>query len=202
VTINNVVVTGSLCSPAAIGSLAPGASASWSCTFNSAPGSYTNSVSATGDAGRPCDGTVTSDRATATCTIATCGEGCTPGYWRNHTGRWDSPSDPIAAAAGFTTSTDFYTFFGLTPGVCGLPTSLTMGQAITLGGGGPFKLARHGIAGLLNYAAGLNYTVPGTSITNATELRQAIIDAYNSCTFEPLATQIAAGNETGTCPLN
>jgi hypothetical protein len=203
VAIDNVVVNGSLCSPAAIGTLAPGASAAWSCNFLGPVGPNTNTVTASGNPASPCSGTTTSDPASATCTIEVCGEGCTPGYWRNHTSRWDSPSDPIAAAAGFTTSTSFWTFFNLAPGTCGLPTNLTMGQAVQLGGGGAFKLARHGVAGLLNYAAGINYSVPGTTISSGAELRDAIRNAFlNNCTTEPLATQIAAGNEVGTCPLN
>jgi hypothetical protein len=134
--------------------------------------------------------------------VVGCGEGCTPGYWKNHTSRWDNASDPIAAAAGFTTSTSFWTFFNVPAGSCGLPTNLTMLQATQLGGGGVFKLARHGVPGLLNYAAGIAYNVPGTTISNGAQLRDAIRNALLSCTPEPLATQIAAGNEQGNCPLN
>jgi hypothetical protein len=199
VPLTNVQVNGSLCG-SSVGSLAPGQTKNWSCTVPGT-GMITNVVTATATATGACAGAVSSNTTSATCVISFC-EGCTPGYWKNHTERWDNPSDPIAQAAGFTTQTNFYTFFGIPPGTCGLPNSLTMLQAVNLGGGGAFKLARHGIPGLLNFAAGLNYGLPGTTIKTAAQLKQAITEALSACTPEPLATQIAAGNELGDCPLN
>jgi hypothetical protein len=60
-------------------------------------------------------------------------------------------------------------------------------------------LARHGVAALLNLAAGLNYPLP-LGVTNATEFRNAIRNAYLTKTFEPLATQLADANNQ-TCPF-
>jgi hypothetical protein len=60
-------------------------------------------------------------------------------------------------------------------------------------------LARHGVAALLNLAAGFNYALP-PGVTNAAELRNAIKNAYLTSTFEPLATQLANANSL-TCPL-
>jgi len=124
------------------------------------------------------------------------GEGCTPGYWKNHTSLWDEASDPVAAAAGFTTGTGFNAFFSLTPAQSGFPNSLTMLDAVNLGGGGGRKLARHGVAALLNIAAGLNYPY-----SDPTALYNAIRNAYLTSTFEPLATQLNNANNL-FCPLN
>ena len=63
------------------------------------------------------------------------GQGCTPGYWKNHTGSWQgySPSDNFDKIFGIK-------YFG----------SLTLQQAAGLGGGGFNALARHAAAALLN----------------------------------------------------
>lgn len=66
------------------------------------------------------------------------GEGCTPGYWRNHLEDW--------AAAGIDTGDDFDTTFG----VDYFDPDITMEEAVNLGGGGVRKLARHGSAALLS----------------------------------------------------
>jgi hypothetical protein len=63
------------------------------------------------------------------------GEGCTPGYWRNHLDTW--VLDPSA---------DFDTTFG----VDFFDPDITLEDAVNLGGGGIRKLARHGTAALLN----------------------------------------------------
>jgi len=133
---------------------------------------------------------------TATLIAPICGYGCTPGYWQGGSGKqtWDQTSDPIAALAGFTTTSSFYTVFGITPGTCGLPARLTMIDAITLGGGKCNKLVRHGTAGLLNAITLSGYPLP-TGIANVAALKLAIKNAINSCNCEPLASQIAANNE-------
>ncbi len=68
------------------------------------------------------------------------GEGCTPGYWRNHFEHWPP--------TGYSPGDDFDSIFGVnffTP-------DKTLGETIWLGGGGVKKLARHGTAALLNAA--------------------------------------------------
>jgi hypothetical protein len=138
--------------------------------------------------------------ASASCQVNP--EGCTPGSWKNPNGRlllWDSPTDPLAVAAGFHTGTSFHAFFGLNPSTTGLSSSLTMQGAINLGGGGAEKLARHSVAALLNVAAGLNYLFPPGTNSSAS-LIAAIQNAYNTRTYEPLASQLDAGNN-GTCPI-
>lgn len=64
--------------------------------------------------------------------------GCTPGYWRNHMDDWP--------AAGISPGADFDTTFGVNY----FNPDITLAQAITLGGGGVRKIARHGTAGLLS----------------------------------------------------
>lgn len=68
------------------------------------------------------------------------GEGCTPGYWRNHLEDWPP--------TGYSPSDDFDTIFG----VDYFNPDITLGKAITLGGGGVNKVARHGTAALLSAA--------------------------------------------------
>jgi hypothetical protein len=66
------------------------------------------------------------------------GEGCTPGFWKNHLSDW--------SASGLSPSDDFDSTFGVDL----FDPDITLGQAIRLGGGGVRKLARHGTAALIN----------------------------------------------------
>jgi hypothetical protein len=70
------------------------------------------------------------------------GEGCTPGYWRNHADRW----------LGVAPDDYFDTVFGVTSG---LGASYRLGQAIWAQGGGVHALARHATAALLNAYGGV-----------------------------------------------
>lgn len=77
---------------------------------------------------------------TVTCKPPTGGQGCTPGYWKNHLEDWPptgySPADIFNAVFGVS-------YFG---------SSYDLGDAINQGGGGVRRLARHGTAALLNAA--------------------------------------------------
>jgi hypothetical protein len=74
------------------------------------------------------------------------GEGCTPGYWKNHLGSW--------AATGYATTNYFDTVFGVTY----FSPTYTLLQAINQGGGGLDVIARHGTAALLSAAhPGIDY---------------------------------------------
>jgi len=64
------------------------------------------------------------------------GEGCTPGFWKNHLELW----------VGVSPGDDFDTTFGVDL----FDPDITLGQAVRLGGGGVKKLARHGTAALVN----------------------------------------------------
>ncbi len=131
----------------------------------------------------------------SSCSVQIPSEGCTPGFWKNHPGMWDSFADPIALKAGFTTATSFNAFFALTPSQSGFPDTLTMIGALELGGGGGEKLARHGVAALLSIASGINYPY-----SDPVALRLAIRSAYLTGAFEPLATDLAAANSL-KCPF-
>ena len=127
-------------------------------------------------------------------------EGCTPGFWKNHTSVWDEVGDPVAAAAGFTTSTSFNEFFSLTEAQSGFLDAFTMEDAVNARGGGGAKLARHGVSGLLNFASGINYGVSG--VADAADLTTQITNAYVTGVFEPLASDIATANmrDHSNCP--
>ena len=68
------------------------------------------------------------------------GEGCTPGYWKNHLEDW--------LPTGYSPYDDFDTTFGVDL----FNPEITLGKAIRLGGGGVKKVARHGTAALLSAA--------------------------------------------------
>lgn len=103
------------------------------------------------------------------------GQGCTPGFWKNHLALWPAP---------YTPGTDFDTTFGtnyFTP-------DITLRTALNLGGGGVNKLARHGTAALLNAASGINYPY---TVAQVIALVQGGVGN---------ADTLAAANELG-CPL-
>jgi hypothetical protein len=66
------------------------------------------------------------------------GEGCTPGFWRNHLEDW--------GPTGLSPGDDFDTTFG----VNFFDPDKTLDDTVRLGGGGLRKVARHGTAALLN----------------------------------------------------
>ncbi len=126
-----------------------------------------------------------------------CGSGCTPGFWQGGNGKqlWDSPDDPIAIAAGFTTETQISVVLPGVAGLCDIPSSLKMIDAITLGGGNCRKLMRHGVAAILNATTLNEYPLP-PGINDVAGLKAAIIAAVtNNCGCEALATQLAANND-------
>jgi hypothetical protein len=136
--------------------------------------------------------------------VLSCGfEGCTPGFWKNHTGLWNQASDAVsqcvaAAIAGQgapysgngTTGSSFRTTFGLTTTEmfeAGLSINLTLEQAINLGGGGFQKLARHAVAALLS-SCQVNYTYSSLQVLTL------VHDAIVNLEAEPTATQLANAN--------
>ena len=107
-------------------------------------------------------------------------EGCTPGYWKNHTDRW----------TGFTPSQLYNTVFGVS-----YTSGLTLLGALNQGGGGFEALGRHSTAALLNAAHGeVDF---GLSTSQVIALVQ---QAFASGNPEPIKNQLAALNEQG-CPL-
>ena len=69
-----------------------------------------------------------------------CGEGCTPGYWKNHLDSWPP--------TGYAPSDDFDTTFG----VDYFDPDISLEQAVNRRGGKVNRLARHGTAALLSAA--------------------------------------------------
>lgn len=68
------------------------------------------------------------------------GEGCTPGYWKNHLEDWPP--------TGYSPNDDFDTTFGVDL----FSRDITLDVAVNAKGGGVKKLARHGTAALLSAA--------------------------------------------------
>ena len=192
--------------------LAPAASCSFTYTATATTvGTLTNTVTAHyHPSGFSND--ITDD---GTCSVeVTGGEGCTPGFFKRFTNVWDEFGDPIvvnvraaitslgspftyAGTTGLTAQL-FRNIFGLTSAqmtAAGLDPTLTMLQAINLGGGGFEKLARHGVAGLLS-SASVAYPF------DTEEVLQMVQNAIVTLQAEPTATQLADANNLShqNCP--
>ena len=109
--------------------------------------------------------------------------GCTPGYWKNHSGNWPAVSSPV---------NNFDAVFS----VNAFQPDKTLLQALALGGGGLAKLARHATAALLN-AEDERVSYP----LSAADIISAVRTAVSTRTYEPLATKLDKYNNLG-CPLN
>jgi hypothetical protein len=129
--------------------------------------------------------------ATRTVSIIDCGmEGCTLGYWKNHTNRW---------CPTYTTATVYGSVFTNAPATL---ASLTFLQALNLGGGGIYNLARQSVAAILNACSSeVAYPAPYG------DTPQSVINAVNAAFLAggtapgTLATALDVLNNTG-CPLN
>ncbi|SHN21764.1 T9SS type A sorting domain-containing protein, partial [Flavobacterium xinjiangense] len=153
-------------------------------TTNNMDGSitYTKRWSATDACGN------TSTASSQTIIVPAC-EGCTLGYWKNHTDRWCSSYTPTML---------FGDVFVNAPSNL---ANLTLLQALNLGGGGIFNLARQGVAALLNVCSD-EVDYPGPYGSNTQTLIDAVNAAYLAGGNAPgtLATQLDILNNTG-CPL-
>ncbi|MDI6031695.1 T9SS type A sorting domain-containing protein [Flavobacterium sp. LB2P84] len=150
-------------------------------TVNAA-GTYTLTVT------DPINGCTASDVVLVTNQICIV-EGCTLGYWKNHTDRWCSSYTPTML---------FGDVFVNAPSNL---ANLTLLQALNLGGGGIFNLARQGVAALLNACSDeVDYPAPYS------DSPQSVIDAVNAAYSAggnapgKLATQLDILNNSG-CPL-
>jgi len=116
-------------------------------------------------------------------------EGCTPGYWRNHTDRWE----------GYTTGDIFDEVFGVTY----LGATATLCGALQPNVYGAF--AFHAVAALLNSTGGVANTSDGETVDYAystpEEVIQMVQDAVASGELEATKDLFAAANEAG-CPLS
>ncbi|HLF53273.1 hypothetical protein, partial [Flavobacterium sp.] len=116
-------------------------------------------------------------------------EGCTLGYWKNHTDRW---------CPAYTPSMLFGSVFVNAPSEL---ASLTLLEALNLGGGNIYNLARQGVAALLN-ACSDEVTYPAPYGDNPQLVINAVNAAYLTGGKAPgrLATQLDILNNSG-CPL-
>ncbi len=124
-------------------------------------------------------------------------QGCTPGYWKNHTQSWEEYSPQTLLKNNFTI-----------PGTLGVPANATFLQALQ-GGGGPDLhgaatiLLRAAVAGYLNAAhEGVGY--PYRRFTDPFNIKSqvnAALASGNRQTMLALAGVLDAANNLG-CPLN
>ena len=87
--------------------------------------------------------------------------GCTLGFWKNHgLPLWQSGTT-LSTAVGFSPSTTFNSFFGLTSQQSGFSDQTTMLQVLNSGGGGKIALGRQSVAALLDVGQfDMKYHVP------------------------------------------
>lgn len=110
------------------------------------------------------------------------GEGCTPGYWKNHLDSW----------TGYSPRGDFDRTFGVNL----FAPNITLGEAVNLGAGGVNQLARHATAALLNAAhSGVAYGM------TTSEVIALVREAAATGEYEKIALRFEALNERN-CRLN
>jgi hypothetical protein len=117
------------------------------------------------------------------------GEGCTPGYWKNHTGLKEQTNQ--WPPTGYGQGDPYDGTFGVMSSFHG-----TLLEALNRGGGGEKALGRHAVAALLNAAhAGVS------SDLTVAEVIAVVQGAYApGGDFETAKNQLAAFNEQG-CPI-
>jgi hypothetical protein len=121
------------------------------------------------------------------------GEGCTPGYWKNHAGLLKKNGDyqkDSWAGTGYAVGDLYDATFGVTSSFGG-----TLIEALNRGGGGENALGRHAVAALLNAASSVSYMYTPAQVIAAVQA------AYASGDFEGTKNDFAYENEMG-CPLN
>ena len=124
--------------------------------------------------------TTTSPPPTTTTPPPPGGEGCTPGFWKNHPEEFPAP---------YTAGTTLGSVFA---GLSADYASLTFAEALELGGGGLDALLRSAVAALLNAAsADVDYPLSVAQViaqTNAAiasgdyEATKDLFDEYNNLT--------------------
>jgi hypothetical protein len=123
--------------------------------------------------------TPTTTTTTTTTTTPPGNEGCTPGYWKNHTEAWE----------GYTTGQRVGDVFTEAPAIV---ADLTLLEGLKNGGGEAKALTRHAIAALLG-AASSNVDFPLTEL----EVIDLVNDAFASGDFEATKDLLEGFNELG-----
>jgi hypothetical protein len=114
------------------------------------------------------------------------GEGCTPGFWKNHPKEWPAPYEPGDL---------FSDVFGVT--IAG-DEDLTLREALNLGGGDEIALARAAVAALLNAASDeIDFEFTEQEVI---EKVQAAIASGDPEEIEDLKDELDRENNRG-CPL-
>ena len=109
-----------------------------------------------------------------------CQEGCTPGYWKNHTDSW----------VGFLPGYYFGDVFGVGP-----DPDITLLDALKAKGGGENAMIRHAVAALLNA------THPDVYSWGVSALITFVQEAYSDGNFEVRKNYLEKYNEL-VCPLD
>ena len=110
------------------------------------------------------------------------GEGCTPGYWKNHVGSWP--------ATGYSPGDDFDTAFGVDL----FDPDITLCEALNLGGGGVNALARQAAAALLSYAhPDVDYGLTGAEIFAAVASGDKDVLEFNNEQLCPIGGPLTIG---------
>ena len=124
-------------------------------------------------------------------------EGCTPGYWKNHTERWDG-----AGNDDFTATVQhhdlFNAFFGVTAAQSGKPDTATLLEAAQTGGGGLNALGRHAAAGAASADAGIQYAYTVQEVVDI--YRDGVGADAGPLDVDSAKDALESANEAG-CPL-
>jgi hypothetical protein len=171
--------------------LAPGESMTCTASGTATAGQYSNIGTATGT---PAGGTAVTASDPSHYLGTTNFQGCTPGYWKNHTDSWPP--------TGYTTSQLVKNVFNEGWRYPAGWVTLLMGLGLSGGSGvnGAAEiLTRAGVAALLN-AAHPDVAYPRTEASVISDVNAAFA-TYNRDSMLALAAQLDADNNRG-CPLN
>jgi hypothetical protein len=125
------------------------------------------------------------------------GEGCTPGYWKNHVERWDGlDNDDFTQTVRFDQS--FNLVFGVDTTYSGLSDTETLHDAVSAGGGGLRALNRHAAAGLAS-ADSVDYPLSVGAVIDL--YRDAVGAVGGPETVASAHALLESYNEAG-CPLS
>ncbi len=132
------------------------------------------------------DGPISSNTCAVTVTVTSRGdEGCTPGFWKNHTDLWP---------AGVHPTDSFETTFGVSLPVGNVnKDDVTLLQAVKTGGGNCKKLLRHGTAAYLNALFG-GFSLSDTEVID--KIQDAVAGGGNC---QPEANEFGVANDNKIC---
>jgi len=126
-----------------------------------------------------------------------CSEGCTPGYWKTHIERWDGlEGDDFTQTVRADMS--FNAVFGVDEARSGLADTVTLSDALDIGGGGLVALNRHAAAAL----ASADSVCYPASVGDVIDLYRDAVDAVpGPATASSAHSMLEGYNELG-CPLS